>query len=349
MVLTQEDILLGKELSFPEEPILWHNKSILDKYVLGLVLKATNNSNHRDLYAEIANNMYRFPYYIIDNDNAYTKLIYKDFLYTLMKQYISFSGLIIWDYYVYMYFFKKNKGTGTFCKFNGYTLEYHANKPDLQITFLGEKIEKNTFIKGINKCRLKNKKIVLPLGIYAMGTGHQNILVLDFNKSECIQIDPHGFSSYPEVIDKDIVSKLLLLCNEFNLELIVPLERECPFGLQLLEDYCKSVFKNTLITSSGLCATWTVLITSAYLESKDDIRKVEEEMAKYLKQKDCNIYKQILELNFNINYLILQDYPQLANYLLKSELDTDDMVNEKIKYVLKYLTIHSPTIKKMIF
>lgn len=323
--LTQEQVLMG-QLAFPEKKIEWNNPEIIVKFRESLASKKLNKS----IYNEIIENLHRFPYFCLERNDTFFNLMYDIFKYQLLRNYTCLSGTVAWDYYIFKYIKQKIPHV---CDVNKYNISFKEGSEKFIYRHASIIVKESIFKQQLFKCQ---GKIAIPMDIWWIKddeyVGHQNLLIIDFNLRECIHIDPHGYTNYPEQVDIILNSMLEDFASRFKLKLITPLDRECPFNLQLLEQKCSPIFKNTLLRKDGLCSLWISILILMYLETEKSIIDIEKEL-----KINCDIYKKILDLNFNINMLIFDDYPELKSRLIIYDSDNEETVKEKETFVTEYI------------
>lgn len=171
----------------------------------------------------------------------------------------SFSSLMM------MYLLEQTKNECAVPSRTG--LYFTINAPGDRIQIDSDELEK--IYKAYEKCKKKNKILVIPITIDTGKTLHANMLIINFHRNEVERFEPHGRQTIIQgvhsiKIDKSISS---LLVDEINKKYktnwkYVPPSKLCPtLGFQAYEQYAKKkrVYKNNIWIQDpgGYCLAWS--------------------------------------------------------------------------------------------
>ena len=165
-------------------------------------------------------------------------------------------------------------------------------------------------IKKLQKAYLKNNKnrfIIIPLTIKFSGSGHANVLIIDFKKNVAEYFEPHGsiysqkYKKHSKVKSKNKNSESLLkigyncykrcesILSDLNIKIILPLEYMNYKSFQSLE-YNSYLFGLINFTEqrtgdlNGYCQVWTLWFISMRLKYPDrDTKKLVSELESIIK------------------------------------------------------------------
>ena len=183
----------------------------------------------------------------------------------------------------------------------------------------------NEFIANFNKCRIRSRFIIIPLGIELRKGNHANYLIYDNKKKEIERFEPYGsnspykFDYNSELLDKILETKFREI--DQNIKYIRPKDYLPKIGFQYFDAIESKTEK--IGDPSGFCAVWSIWYVDNRLKYSDIDRKtLIKQLLNNIKQRNL-AFKNLIR-NYSRYVTELRD-----RVLRLADLSINDWINEQ--------------------